>query len=155
MLHVQHIASGCGITEVDFEVGGGTDLSFFVAVGSQLGVAMSKVGASHGPGVFTDEQFEQVARQVVSPDLEGFEYFVESHGTKFYRKYKEVIPYNKLREWSVVSTQTLTRRRVAVFCVTIDLELANMGREASFMFLYSALSGLMHVHSTYRFPSCF
>ena len=52
---------------------------------------MSKVGASHGPGVFTDEQFEQVARQVVSPDLDGFEYFVESHGTKFYRKYKEVL----------------------------------------------------------------
>ena len=52
---------------------------------------MSKVGASHGPGVFTDEEFEQVARQVVSPDLNGFEFFVESHGTKFYRKYKEVL----------------------------------------------------------------
>lgn len=49
------------------------------------------VGASHGPGVFTDEEFEKVAREVVSPDLNGFEFFVESHGTKFYRKYREVL----------------------------------------------------------------
>ena len=49
------------------------------------------VGASHDPGVFTDEEFEKVAREVVSPDLTGFEFFVESHGTKFYRKYREVL----------------------------------------------------------------
>ena len=53
-----------------------------------------QVGTSHGPGVFTDEEFETMARQVVSPDLTGFEYFVESHGTKFYRKYKEVLNCN-------------------------------------------------------------
>ena len=50
-----------------------------------------EVGASHGPGVFTDEEFEKVACEVVSPDLNGFEFFVESHGTKFYRKYREVL----------------------------------------------------------------
>ena len=49
-----------------------------------------QVGDSHGPGVFTDEEFEKVAHEVVSPDLAGFEFFVESHGTKFYRKYREV-----------------------------------------------------------------
>lgn len=48
------------------------------------------VGASHGPGVFTEEEFEKMAREVVSPDLTGYEFFVESHGTKFYRKYREV-----------------------------------------------------------------
>ena len=47
-------------------------------------------GASHGPGVFTEEEFEKMAREVVSPDLTGYEFFVESHGTKFYRKYREV-----------------------------------------------------------------
>ena len=50
----------------------------------------AEVGLSHGPGVFTDEEFEKVAREVVAPDLNGFEFFVESHGTKFFRKYKEV-----------------------------------------------------------------
>ena len=49
------------------------------------------VGESHGPGVFTDEEFEKMAREVVAPDLTGFEFFVESHGTKFYRKYREVL----------------------------------------------------------------
>lgn len=48
------------------------------------------IGVSHGPGVFTDEEFEQMAREVVTPDLNGFEFFIESHGTKFYRKYREV-----------------------------------------------------------------
>lgn len=48
------------------------------------------VGMRHGPGVFTQEEFEKAARQVVSPDISEFEYFIESHGTKFYRKYREV-----------------------------------------------------------------
>ena len=58
--------------------------------GSGVVVRGAEVGLSHGPGVFTDEEFEKVAREVVAPDLNGFEYFVESHGTKFYRKYREV-----------------------------------------------------------------
>ena len=45
---------------------------------------------SYGPGVFTDEEFEKAAKEVIDPDLDGWEFFVESHGTKIYRKYKEV-----------------------------------------------------------------
>ena len=48
------------------------------------------IGMRHGPGVFTQEDFENAAREVVNPDLTDYEYFVESHGTKFYRKYREV-----------------------------------------------------------------
>lgn len=39
---------------------------------------------------FTDEEFEQAAKEVANPDLTDFEFFVESHGTKIYRHYKEV-----------------------------------------------------------------
>ncbi len=45
---------------------------------------------SYGPGVFSDEEFEKASQEVVNPDLSGFEFFVESHGTKIYRNYKEV-----------------------------------------------------------------
>ncbi len=45
---------------------------------------------SYGPGVFTDEEFEKAARELGEPDLVGWEFFVESHNTKIYRKYKEV-----------------------------------------------------------------
>ena len=48
------------------------------------------IGVSHGPGVFTDEEFERAAAEVTNPDLTDYEFFVESHGTKIYRHYKEV-----------------------------------------------------------------
>ena len=48
------------------------------------------IGVSHGPGAFTEEEFEQAAREVANPDLSDYEFFVESHGTKIYRHYKEV-----------------------------------------------------------------
>ncbi len=45
---------------------------------------------SYGPGVFTDEEFEKAAKELSEPDLVGWEFFVESHSTKIYRKYREV-----------------------------------------------------------------
>ena len=45
---------------------------------------------SVGPGVFTEEDFARAVRDIASPDLEGWEFLVESMGTKIYRKYKEV-----------------------------------------------------------------
>ena len=52
--------------------------------------AETHVGMSFGPGMFTDEEFEKVAHEVLQPDITNYEYFVESYGTKFYRKYNEV-----------------------------------------------------------------
>ena len=48
------------------------------------------IGLSYGPGAFTEYEFEDAAREVVNPDLTNYEFFVESHGTKIYRHYKEV-----------------------------------------------------------------
>ena len=45
---------------------------------------------SVGPGVFTDEDFERAVNEIDKPDLEGWEFFIESMNTKIYRKYKEV-----------------------------------------------------------------
>lgn len=45
---------------------------------------------SVGPCVFTDEEFARAVGEITTPDLEGWEFFVESMGTKIYRKYKEV-----------------------------------------------------------------
>lgn len=52
--------------------------------------AETHVGMSFGPGLFTDEEFEKVAYEVLQPDITEYEFFVESYGTKFYRKYLEV-----------------------------------------------------------------
>lgn len=49
-----------------------------------------QIGISYGPGTFTEEEFEEAAKEVVNPDLTDYEFFVESHGTKIYRHYKEV-----------------------------------------------------------------
>lgn len=48
------------------------------------------IGMSYGPGTFTQDEFEQAAKEVVNPDLSDYEFFVESHGTKIYRHYREV-----------------------------------------------------------------
>ena len=48
------------------------------------------IGLSYGPGAFSEEEFQEAAKEVVDPDLSGYEFFVESHGTKIYRHYKEV-----------------------------------------------------------------
>ena len=50
----------------------------------------SNTGVSYGPGVFTDEEFERAGKEVVEPELDGWEFYVESMNTKIYRKYKEV-----------------------------------------------------------------
>ena len=49
-----------------------------------------KTTYSIGAGVFTDEEFERAAKEVLEPDINGWEFFVESKGTKIYRNYKEV-----------------------------------------------------------------
>lgn len=41
-------------------------------------------------GLFTDNDFLKAAKQVQNPDLEGWEFFVESMGVKLYRKFSEV-----------------------------------------------------------------
>ena len=51
-----------------------------------------KTTFSIGAGVFTDEDFERAAKEVLDPDINGWEFFVESRGTKIYRNYKEVGP---------------------------------------------------------------
>ena len=43
---------------------------------------------------FTDEEFEEAAREVANPDLIDYEFFVESHGTKIHRHYIEVYRRN-------------------------------------------------------------
>lgn len=47
------------------------------------------VGLQFGPGTFTDAEFLEAAKEVVNPDLTDYEFFVESHGTKIYRHYRE------------------------------------------------------------------
>ena len=42
------------------------------------------------PGAFRDEEFESVAKEILEPELEGWDFFLESMGFKFYRKYEEV-----------------------------------------------------------------
>ena len=51
-----------------------------------------KTTFSIGAGVFTDEDFERAAKEVLDPNINGWEFFVESRGTKIYRNYKEVGP---------------------------------------------------------------
>ena len=45
---------------------------------------------SVGPGAFTEEEFARAVAEIGTPDLEGWELFVQSMGTKIYRKYREV-----------------------------------------------------------------
>ena len=54
------------------------------------------IGLSHGPGAFTEQEFEEAAKEVENPDLTGYEFFTESHGTKIYRHYREVGPQRGL-----------------------------------------------------------
>ena len=55
-----------------------------------MAVSAEAKTTSYGNGVFTDDEFESVAQEVVSPQLSDYEEFVESHGITFYRKYIEV-----------------------------------------------------------------
>lgn len=55
-----------------------------------------RIGLSYGPGAFTEEEFREAGKQVVNPDLSGYEFFVESHGTKIYRHYREVSAWTSL-----------------------------------------------------------
>lgn len=45
--------------------------------------------------VFNDLEFESVVREFDTPDVEGWEFFTESHGVKIYRLYNEVL----IRYW--------------------------------------------------------
>lgn len=39
--------------------------------------------------VFPDDDFIQVAKQVKEPDFTGYEFYMETMGVTFYRKYRE------------------------------------------------------------------
>ena len=39
--------------------------------------------------VFPDEEFIKAARQVNNPDFTGYEFYMETMGVTFYRKYRE------------------------------------------------------------------
>lgn len=39
---------------------------------------------------FSDEEFKKAAMEMTNPNLEGYEFFLESMNIKFYRKYREV-----------------------------------------------------------------
>lgn len=39
--------------------------------------------------VFSDDEFIQVAKQVNDPDFTGYEFYMETMGVTFYRKYRE------------------------------------------------------------------
>ena len=58
--------------------------------GGQRGEMEMKTLFSVGPGVFTDEEFASAVGELASPELDGWEFFVETMGTKIYRKYREV-----------------------------------------------------------------
>ena len=70
-------------------------------------------------GAFTEDDIIKIAPEVVKPDLEGWEFFVESMGVQIHRKYKEVSGNKgELKEtpgWTVCryifshSTQFVTR----------------------------------------------
>ena len=39
--------------------------------------------------VFADDEFIRVAKQVNEPDFTGYEFYIETMGVSFYRKYRE------------------------------------------------------------------
>ena len=39
--------------------------------------------------VFSDDEFIRVAKQVNEPDFTGYEFYIETMGVTFYRKYRE------------------------------------------------------------------
>lgn len=39
--------------------------------------------------VFPDDEFIRVAKQVNEPDFTGYEFYIETMGVTFYRKYRE------------------------------------------------------------------
>ena len=43
---------------------------------------------------WTDSDFEDVCKELESPQVEGWEYFTESHGVTIYRLYNEVRTVN-------------------------------------------------------------
>lgn len=51
--------------------------------------------------VFNDLEFESVVRELDTPDVEGWEFFTESHGVKIYRLYNET---SGLYEYKVYGT---------------------------------------------------
>ena len=40
--------------------------------------------------LFPDEEFERICQSLDTPDVEDYEFFVESHDVKIYRQYNEV-----------------------------------------------------------------
>ena len=40
--------------------------------------------------VFSGEQFKKACNELDKPDVEGYDFFTESHGVKIYRQYNEV-----------------------------------------------------------------
>ena len=43
--------------------------------------------------IFNDLEFEKIVQELDTPDVEGWEFFTESHGVKIYRLYNEVMGY--------------------------------------------------------------
>ena len=39
--------------------------------------------------IFPDDEFIRVAKQVNEPDFTGYEFYIETMGVTFYRKYRE------------------------------------------------------------------
>ena len=69
---------------------------------------------SVGPGVFTDEEFASAVGELASPELEGWEFFVETMGTKIYRKYREVCVFVSKNHLCLSLTHTRTHLRIRV-----------------------------------------
>ena len=74
------------------------------------------MGLSYGPGEFTDEEFERAAREIANPNIAKYEFFVESHGTKIYRRYIQVIadilPHSESTSFTFVQISFHSRDRV-------------------------------------------
>lgn len=47
--------------------------------------------------VFPDDDFIQTAKQVNEPDFNGYEFYMETMGVTFYRKYREAREHSKLK----------------------------------------------------------
>ena len=45
----------------------------------------------HEPGLFPDVDFTNAIHELDNPDLNGWDFFVESKGVTIYRQYNEVI----------------------------------------------------------------
>lgn len=68
------------------------DTDYWLRVVQSLGNQSLNMTASNF-NIFNDLEFEKIVQELDTPDVEGWEFFTESHGVKIYRLYNEVMIY--------------------------------------------------------------